>query len=243
MATPAKQPKVNFVWEDSAIGLLLQCMLSFKANSEQENVDWESIKTKYNIIHSDFVKALQERGDESPDKYTKERVVAKVKGLRLRYKAAVDSGKRSGGGRVVCSFFDQCSQVWGGSPAVESLENSIDTNSLNDSLQEEETAASDQECFQPNRRRKHRRLEQRATADPYLEELRKDGAARRQQGRELLEHLKETDKQQTVLLQSLVAASNSMANAIGALVSNMSSAPASGASDAQADQLPPYHHL
>ena len=39
------------------------------------------------------------------------------------FRKAVDAGKRSGGGRVVFTFFNLCENLWGGSPAVTSISN------------------------------------------------------------------------------------------------------------------------
>ena len=41
-----------------------------------------------------------------------------------------DKGKGSGGGRVVFTFFDMYEQLWGGSPAVPAIENSIDSQGV-----------------------------------------------------------------------------------------------------------------
>ena len=64
----------------------------------------------------------------TPELLTKERIAAKLKRVRTGYKKAVDAGRRSGGGRVVLTFYDLCENVWGGSPAVESISGGIDTS-------------------------------------------------------------------------------------------------------------------
>ena len=40
------------------------------------------------------------------DVFSRERVAAKLKVLRKNYKKAVDQGRKSGGGRVVMTFYD-----------------------------------------------------------------------------------------------------------------------------------------
>ena len=57
---------------------------------------------------------------------TKERVSAKLKKMRTDHKKAVDSGRKSGGGRVVFTFYNLCESLWGGSPAVESVSTGLD---------------------------------------------------------------------------------------------------------------------
>lgn len=42
----------------------------------------------------------------------------KLKAIRLKYRHAVDSGKKSAHGRVVLLYFELCEQIWGGSLAV-----------------------------------------------------------------------------------------------------------------------------
>ena len=60
------------------------------------------------------------------DVLTTDWISAKLKIIRTDFRKAIDKGKRSGGRRVVFTFFDLCQQLWGGSPAVTAKENSID---------------------------------------------------------------------------------------------------------------------
>ena len=39
--------------------------------------------------------------------------------MNTSFRKAVDSGKKSGGGRVVFVMYDKCHEIWGGSPAAE----------------------------------------------------------------------------------------------------------------------------
>ena len=51
--------------------------------------------------------------------------------MRQRYRQAVDSGRKSGHGRVVSLYYETCPAIWGGSPATDQLEiglESIDVN-------------------------------------------------------------------------------------------------------------------
>ena len=93
-------------WTDSDLEILLECVKEFKAQKEYEGVDWESVKEKYEIIRLRFIK---NRGGESPDKYTRDKMSTKLKAIRGKYRKAVDSGRQSGGGRVVAtSFVSSC---------------------------------------------------------------------------------------------------------------------------------------
>ena len=51
----------------------------------------------------------------------------------------MDSGRRSGHGRVIYLFYDLCEKVWGGSPATERIDSGVETIEL-----EVSTQASDQ---------------------------------------------------------------------------------------------------
>ncbi len=55
-------------------------------------------------------------------------MISKVKALRTKFRVALDSGRRSGGGRVVAQFYDLCSNIWGGSPAAESVPCGLETS-------------------------------------------------------------------------------------------------------------------
>ena len=52
----------------------------------------------------------------------------KKKSIRSGIKKAIDCGKKSGGGRVVFTFFDFCNDSWGGCPAVTSIQNCINSS-------------------------------------------------------------------------------------------------------------------
>ncbi len=95
-----------------------------------ESVDWESVKNKYNDI---LVLMCQElpttvedaRGNcvkdypHTKQQITKKIFTSKVKAIRNKFREAVDSGRRSGHGRVVMLFYELCE---GGSPATRQIE-------------------------------------------------------------------------------------------------------------------------
>ena len=45
----------------------------------------------------------------------------------MKYRKALDSGRQSGGSRVVATFYNLCSQIWSRSPATESISGGVDT--------------------------------------------------------------------------------------------------------------------
>ena len=58
---------------------------------------------------------------------TKLILTSKMKAIRSKFWAAIDSGRKSGHGRVVLLFFDKCQDIWGGSPATTTLSSGIET--------------------------------------------------------------------------------------------------------------------
>lgn len=54
-----------------------------------------------------------------------ERIKEKVKAIRQAYRKAVTEGRRSGGGKLVYDNWDKLKTLWGRSPAVTTLTNSI----------------------------------------------------------------------------------------------------------------------
>ena len=107
---------MEFCWSDDQIQLLLSTTAEFKAKCEFAGETWESKRSKYEKIHENFIDAYPENGGDSwkgKEKITVKRIGAKIKIIRSNYRKAVDSGRKSGGGRVVMAFFDLCETVWG----------------------------------------------------------------------------------------------------------------------------------
>jgi len=123
------------VWTDDEIQLLLETVRDFKSEQAYESIDWESIKTKYEKITENFVKNLpKEKTSEYPhipDQFTKDKISSKIKAVRGKYRKALDSGRKSGGGRVVSFFYDLCSEIWSGSPATQSMASGVESQDSN----------------------------------------------------------------------------------------------------------------
>ena len=64
-------------------------------------------------------------------KVTKQIVTSKLKAIRIKFRQAVDSGRKSGHGRVVMIFYELCEKVWGGSPATEQIDGGIESLEFN----------------------------------------------------------------------------------------------------------------
>jgi len=138
---PKKAPtsKKEFVWSDDEVQLLLETAADYKSAKEAQCVDWESVKAKYKDIFELFIAALPE-DNTNPCKnfpHKKEDIklqtlTSKLKAIRLKFRQAVDSGRRSGHGRVVMIYYELCERVWGGSPATEQIDAGIETVELED---------------------------------------------------------------------------------------------------------------
>ena len=115
--------------------------LDYKVSKTAECVDWETVHSKYDDIWELLKEQLPlspeaatEMGKDYPHKkeeITKQVVTSKLKGIRLKYHQAVDSGRRSGHGRVVLLYFEWCEKIWGGSPATEQIVTGVESTDLN----------------------------------------------------------------------------------------------------------------
>ena len=99
-------------------------------------LNWEAKRNKYDRIRALVIENYPKVGDS--EKYsnydfveaviTKERVSVKLKKIKTQFKKAVDCGKKSGGGRIGFTFYTICQNIWGNSPAVTAIGNSVDSS-------------------------------------------------------------------------------------------------------------------
>ena len=143
---PSQAKKNIFSWTDSEIQLLLEPTNDFKAKQEYEGVDWNTIRTRFDKIKDAFINSYPSTDEQDypqvgdiNNTFTKERIILKLKAVRLGFKKALDSGRFSGGGRVVACFYDICSEIWGGSPAVEKMPCGIETSAVDEEQPVDET--------------------------------------------------------------------------------------------------------
>ena len=157
--TSKKTPqKKDFQWTDDEAELLLSICYDYKSAKALDGVDWESVKSKYEDVLERFRAELPDQPLSAAEKerinsglaknlaHTKEEVTkqiltTKLKNIRLKYRQAVDSGRRSGHGRVVLLYYELCEKVWGGSPATEQLDKGLESIDL--------TISSDSEMTPP----------------------------------------------------------------------------------------------
>ena len=116
---PKKTGK-EFIWTDDEVKLLLNVTIDYKTKKVAVRVDWESVNSKYSDILQAFLAALPDNDEGNTKNFphkkediSKQIVTAKLKAIRVKFRQAVDSGRRSGHGRVVLLYFELCKQVWG----------------------------------------------------------------------------------------------------------------------------------
>uniref|UniRef100_UPI003AAD429B uncharacterized protein n=1 Tax=Centroberyx gerrardi TaxID=166262 RepID=UPI003AAD429B len=128
-----------FAWTDDEAELLLKVTHEYKAVKAAENIDWESSQSKYGDIferyreHYPSPEEAMAMGKEYPHKkheITKGQLTTKLKAIRIKYRQAVDSGRKSGHGRVVLLYFELCESIWGGSPATHAISEGIETGDV-----------------------------------------------------------------------------------------------------------------
>ena len=131
-----------FTWTDDETELLLSITADYRTQNIAEGLDWESIQNKYSDIAERMVEALRKYNERDgsgkdykhkPEEITKEKVATKLKAVRKKYRIAVDSGKKSGHGRVILLYFDECEAIWGGSPATTKIKNGIESSMIEES--------------------------------------------------------------------------------------------------------------
>ena len=124
----SKKDDPTFSWTDKEVELLPESVKIFKKNMEAEGVEWESLRTKYDkimeIVHKNYPKTGNI--EECIQELHKACITSKVKKVHSDYKKAVDLGNRSGGRRIIMTFYDLCQDIWAGSPATTSLSSGFD---------------------------------------------------------------------------------------------------------------------
>ena len=94
-------------------------------------------KTKYDDILTlmlqelpDTAEEAQKSGKDYPhtkEKITKKVLTSKLKAIRIKFREAVDSGRRSGHGCVVLLYYELCEKIWGGLPATEEIQTGLES--------------------------------------------------------------------------------------------------------------------
>lgn len=139
-----------FIWTDDEVELLLKITLEYKTSKAAENTDWESCQSKYGDLLNMFNKQYPtpenaaKIGKEYPHKVgelAKSVLTSKLKMIRKKFREAVDSGRKSGHGRVVLLYFEVCQEIWGGSPATTTIAGGVETSESDGLCENSETSS------------------------------------------------------------------------------------------------------
>ena len=137
---PPKKAGKDFQWTNDEAELLLTVTHDYKVKKVAEGIDWESVKSKYADILELMRNELPSSAEEgstllkdyphSKEKVTKLILTTKLKAVRRKFRQAVDSGRRSGHGRVVMLYYEHCERIWGGSPATEQIDAGLESTDI-----------------------------------------------------------------------------------------------------------------
>ena len=83
---------------------------------------------------SENAAALGKEYPHKPEDITKTTLSTKLKAVRKKFREAVDSGKKSGHGRVVLLYYELCQEIWGGSPATNTRSSDLESSTLIDDI-------------------------------------------------------------------------------------------------------------
>ena len=115
---------------------MLEVCIEYKVEFEYCRIDSELVRNKFEQTQEKLVQQYPKRSNDcfpnsgnAEQTLTVKHIGGKLKIIRTNFKKVVDTIIRSGGGRVVLTFSGLCEKFWSGSPAVTSIENSIDTSS------------------------------------------------------------------------------------------------------------------
>lgn len=102
-----------FTWTDDEVELFLKVTNEYKVSKTAEGVDWESVQRRYSDILDCFREQIDNsRGLEKDFPHKGEEISNvlqnNLKSIRLKYRKAVDTGKRSGHGHVVLLYCEHC---------------------------------------------------------------------------------------------------------------------------------------
>ena len=126
-----------FIWTDEETALLLKVVADYKIKKLEDAQDWEAVRAKYEEICKRFTAAYPCEGDSeefprSYNEFTKDRIASKIKKMKAGFRRALDSGRKSGGGKTVATLYEECSEIWCGSPAAESIRYGIDAAEISE---------------------------------------------------------------------------------------------------------------
>ena len=120
---PKTSGKKDFQWTDDKSELLLTVTHKYKIQKITQGENWESVKSKYVDILQLMTAELPSTPEEvkqcvkdyrhTGDEMTKAILSNKLKAIHLKFRKAVDEGRKSGNDRVVFIYYEQCEKNLG----------------------------------------------------------------------------------------------------------------------------------
>ena len=105
-----------------------------------ETVNWVSVKSKYDDILTKLreellateedTKSFQKNYPHTKEKFTKAILMTKLKSIRIKFRQAVGSERRSCHEVVVLLYYKLCEKIWGGSLATHQIASGIESRDL-----------------------------------------------------------------------------------------------------------------
>ncbi len=133
-ANDGKEKTASFTWTDEEIELLLDVIHHYKSGKDGWGSDWQSVNAKNDDLWDLFIEQYPSKGSatdfphpNAAAEFTKERINSKIKIIRQKYRSALDSGRKSGGGRIVAQLYEKCSAIWGKSPKTDAYPAGIES--------------------------------------------------------------------------------------------------------------------
>ena len=108
--------------------------------------------------------------------------------LKLGFRRAIDSGKKSGGRRMVGALFNECYEIWSGSPAVEALNIGLETSMINERSEDTSSLENEDSPCRHRSEAQSTHEEDGASCDSLVESIKNKMKRRRH---DLLESLEE----------------------------------------------------
>ena len=135
--TISKATKIEFFWTDDKIQILLKSVNQYWCKCEYEGINWGRVCFKYERIQEIFIDSYSKNSLEgkefpvleNPEVFSKTRVAAKLKKEYDRIIRKLQTPKETVVEIVLFVFYDLSETIWGGSPAVTSLQKGIDSSS------------------------------------------------------------------------------------------------------------------
>ena len=124
---------------DKKVVNLIKCITHHKTVMEFDKRDFnvDKVNALFGHVYAAIALPEQDRLDNNfiIREYT--RIQEKVKSIRQTFTKAVFEGRQSGSCKILTTHYDELVQIWGGSPASEPLSYGVNTDDMNNEVNED----------------------------------------------------------------------------------------------------------